>query len=263
MSNTTVVAPVAVAAGGVGIAAALVGGCIVGLVAAASWVCQETEEDRKAVAEYHQSRRKELLENPQPHIAKFDMIHEAWPQLKAESLYMKNPDTLVQSAQGIGYRLEPLADTKRPLKEQPYIFLRKPTGERLAISFNQDRQIVLTTAGDDLRLRHLVRQHTVDRALDHLQKKGMTIQTAKLANGELQILAKEQTNKHGDGLAELKAQVRNDGTAWIDVDRLQGNRCQEIVQEFAEAVGGKVIDTKMKVASFQLPGESAKTNIKV
>ena len=40
MSNTAVINPVA-----------LVGGCIVGLVEAASWVCQETAEDKKAVTE--------------------------------------------------------------------------------------------------------------------------------------------------------------------------------------------------------------------
>ena len=50
MSNTAVINPVA-----------LVGGCIVGLVEAASWVCQETEEDKKAVTEYREARKRELL----------------------------------------------------------------------------------------------------------------------------------------------------------------------------------------------------------
>jgi len=262
MSNTAVVTPVADSTGGAGIAATMIGGCILGIAAAAVWLSQETEQDRKAVEEYREARRRELLENP---LGRTDLrtVHEAWPQLRAESLYISNPETLVQSAQRLGYRLEPLADVKKPLRYQPHIFLQKPSGERLAISYNEDRRVVLTTAGDDSRLRHLVRQHTVDRALDHLQKKGLSIQTATLSNGEVQILAREKTNQRRDGLAEIKAQVRNDGTAWIDVDRLQGNRCNEIVQEFAEAVGGQVTEMKMKAVSFQLPGEPAKTNIKI
>lgn len=262
MSNTAVVTPVAAATAGGGGIVMLVGGCILGLAAAAAWVCKETEEDRKAVEEYRAARQRDLLEDP---LRTTDMktAHEAWPLLKAESLHISNPETLVQSAQRLGYRLAPLVDVKKPLRHQPHIFLEKPSGERLAISYDTDRRIVLTTAGDDSRLRHLVRQHTLDRALDHLAKKGLTVQTATLANGEVQILAREKTSRRRDGLAEIKAQVRNDGTAWIDVDRLHGNRCQKIVQEFAEAVGGQVTEMKMKALSFQLPGEPAKTRIEV
>ena len=89
------------------------------------------------------------------------------------------------------------------------------------------------------------------------------MQTATLSTGEVQILAREITNKRQDGLAEIKAKVLNDGTALIDVDRLQADRCHEIVKEFAEAIGGQVTEMKMKSASFQLPGEPARTNIKV
>lgn len=260
MSNTAVVTPVA-AVGGAGIAAAVIGGCILGLAAAASWVCRETDDDRKAITEYREARRREFLENPF-HATDLNSVREAWPQLKAENLYITNPESLIRSAQNLGYRLEPLADVKKSLVEQPYILLQKTTGERLALSYNDDRRIVLTTAGDDLRLSHLVRQHTVERALDHLQKKGLTIQTTTLPGGELQILARERTSKRKDGLAEIKAQVRNDGTAWIDVDRLKSDRCREIVQEFAEAVGGKVTEMKMRGLSFQLPGEPVKTKIR-
>lgn len=263
MSNTGIVDPVAAAADGVCIAAELVGDCIVELAAAASWLCQETEKDRKAVTKYREAKRRELLGKSAMNNARFETIREAWPQLKAESLYIKNADTLVLAAKTLGYHLEPLADTKKPLRHQPHIFLQKPTGERLAIGFNKDRRIVLATTGDDSRLRHLVRQHTLDRSLDHLQKKGMSVRTATLSTGEVQILAREKTNKRRDGLAEIKAKVRNDGSVLIDVDRLQGNRCHEIVQDFAEAVGGQVTEMKMKTACFQLPGEPAKTTIKV
>ena len=264
MSNTAVIQSVSDAAEDVSRAAcAMIGGCVVGIAVAADWLGQETEQDRKAVDEYREARRRELLENP---MCKTDVktVRAIWPQLKTESLQISNPEKLVKSAQRLGYCLEPLADVKKPLTEQPYIFLQKPTGERLVISYNQDRRIMLATSGKDSRLRHLVRQHTLDCALDHLQKKGMKIQTATLSNGEVQILAREKTSKRRQhGSAEIRAKVRNDGSAWIDVDRLQTDRCHEIVKDFAEAIGGKVTEMKMKTASFQLPGESAKTNIKV
>jgi hypothetical protein len=252
MSNTAVINPVA-----------LVGGCIVGLVEAASWVCQETTEDKKAVTEYREARKRELLGMSMMKAVRFDRFRKVWPELRAKSLYIKTPDTLVQAAKNLGYHLEPLADTKKPLKQQAHIFMQKPTGERLAIGFKKDRRIVLISAGEDSRLNQLVQRHTLDRSLDHLKKRGMAIQTATLSTGEVQILARETTNKHHDGLAEIKAKVLNDGTALIDVDRLQTDRCHEIVKDFAEAIGGQVTEQKTKSLSFQLPGEPAKTKIKV
>ena len=235
----------------------------VGLVAAVSWVCQETDEDRKAVDEYREARKQELLKKRTMKTVRLDTFRKVWPELKSESLHIKNPESLVLAAKSLGYHLEPLADTKKPLKRQPHIFLQKPTGERLAIGFKKDRRIVLITAGEDSRLHHLVRQHTMDRALDHFKKKGMSMKTATLSTGEVQILAREKTNKRQDGSAEIKAKVLNDGTALIDVDRLQGSRCHEIVQDFAEAIGGQVTEQKTKSVSFKLPGEPARTTIKV
>jgi hypothetical protein len=261
MSNSSVVTPVDIRDYGLG--EILIGACFWGVKEAVYWACQETDEDRKAVAEYKEAKLRELLAKPTMKTVRLDSFRKVWPQLKSESLHIKNPDSLVLAAKSLGYQLEPLADTKKPLKQQPHIFLQKPTGERLAISFKKDRRIVLITAGEDSRLRQLVHRHTVDRSLAHFKKKGMSVQTATLPNGEVQILAREKTNKHGDSLAEIKAKVRNDGSALIDVDRLQTDRCHEIVKDFAEAVGGQVTEQKMKTASFRLPGEPAKTNIKV
>jgi len=252
MSNTAAVNPVA-----------SIGDCIDGLVSAASWVCQVTDEDQKAVNKYQEARKRELLKSRTMKVVRFDTFRKVWPELKSESLHIKKPDTLILAAKNLGYHLEPLADVKKPLKQQPHIFLRKPTGERLAIGFKKDRRIVLISAGDDSRLHQLMHRHTMDRALDHFKKKGMTVTTATLPTGEVQILAREESNKHKDGLAEIKAKVLNNGAALIDVDNLQGSRCHEIVQEFAEAVGGQVTEQKMKTACFKLPGEPARTNIKV
>jgi len=253
MSNTAVVNPVAP-----------VGDSIVGLVAAVSWVCKETDEDKKTVAEYREARKRELLKKKTTMKAvRFDTFRKVWPQLKEKSLYIKNPDTVLLAAKNLGYHLEPLADTKKPLRQQPHIFLQKPTGERLAIGFKKDRRIVLITAGEDSRLSQLLHRHTLDRSLDHFKKKGMSVQTATLSTGEVQILAREKTDANQDASAEIKAKVLNDGSALIDVDRIQTDRCHEIVKDFAEAMGGQIMVQKKKSANFMLPGEPVRTNVRV
>jgi len=85
-----------------------------------------------------------------------------------------------------------------------------------------------------------VRQHTVNRAVEHLTSKGMGGQTAKLASGKVQILARERDHSRRGGAAEIKAQVHLDGTALVDVDKMRGNRWEEIVRYLALAVGGEV-----------------------
>lgn len=90
----------------------------------------------------------------------------------------------------------------------------------------------------------------------------MHVETARLSSGEVQIRAREQAGRRG-GAAEVKAQVRSDGRVWIDVDNIRGNRCEEIVSGFAEAIGAEVSGTKKKDAYYQLPGEPARTSVRV
>jgi hypothetical protein len=90
----------------------------------------------------------------------------------------------------------------------------------------------------------------------------MDVRTATLPNGEVQILAREQSGQR-DGAAVIKTQVLADGTAWVDIDKIRGSRCQQIVQQIADTVGAEVRSCDKKDAFFQLPGEPTKTNVKV
>jgi hypothetical protein len=65
------------------------------------------------------------------------------------------------------------------------------------------------------------------------------------------------------GAAEMRAQVRADGSACVDIDKCRGNRCEVFVSELAQAIGGTVSGTTRKDAYFQLPGEPTKTRVKV
>jgi len=80
----------------------------------------------------------------------------------------------------------------------------------------------------------------LDRAVEHLASRGMTVQMATLTNGEVQVLAREKDASRRGGAATVKTQVRTDGTAWVDVDCIRGNRCENIVSELAQAIGGEV-----------------------
>ncbi|MCA1614087.1 MAG: hypothetical protein LC800_08035 [Acidobacteria bacterium] len=168
----------------------------------------------------------------------------------------------MRTAESLGYRVEPLAPSSVSLAEQPQILLRRASGERLAIARNDAGRLVVHTAGDRRRVQALVRQHTVERAVEHLTSKGMGVQTAKLASGEVQILARERDRSRRGGAAEIKAQVSVDGIALVDVDKVRGNRCEEIVRDLAQAVGGEVSGMRKKDSYFQLPGEPAKTEVK-
>lgn len=179
------------------------------------------------------------------------------------ALHLRDAESFLRSAEKLGYQREPLLQPSGPLAEQPAILLRSATGDRLAIGRNTKGRLVILTAGDRQRVQTLVRQHTVDRAVEHLAKRGMNVQTATLANGEVQIVARERDASRRGGPAELKTQVRTDGTAWVDVDCVRGNRCENIVSELAQAIGGEVSSMTKKAAYFQLPGEPTKTRVKI
>ncbi|MFC1718147.1 DUF2997 domain-containing protein, partial [Candidatus Poribacteria bacterium] len=73
----------------------------------------------------------------------------------------------------------------------------------------------------------------------------------------------EQDARLKGGAAEIRAQVHKDGTTHIDIDKVKGNRCQDIVKELASAMGGEVSEMKRKASCFQLPGELARTKVKI
>ena len=91
----------------------------------------------------------------------------------------------------------------------------------------------------------------------------MDVRVDSLPGGETRIMARETAAKTSDGAALIDATVRQDGTAVLDIDRVRGGRCSRIAADFAKAVGGEIVETKKKPAWFQLPGEPARTGVKV
>lgn len=268
MSNTSRVTPydssaVSAAVGaGLGLAAVCVVGAAAGAIAVARWLAEETPEDRAAMDRIKEERRRERLNSPTVTVARAG-ARRALPRLNTVALHLRDPEALIRSAEKLGYQREPLVQPSSTLAEQPLVLLHGAAGERLAIERNAKGRLVVHTAGDRSRVQTLVRQHTLDRAVEHLASKGMAVQTATLANGEVQILAREKDASRRGGAATVKTQVRTDGTAWVDVDCIRGNRCENVVSELAQAIGGEVASVAKKDAYFQLPGEPTKTRVRV
>jgi hypothetical protein len=244
-----------------GVAVACAAGAVLGAVALAKWLSETTPEDQAAVERLNEEQRRERIRGYKPTTSLSGGIKEP-ATIITQKLTLREIEPLVLSAQKLGYRLEPLARTDGPLAQQPQILLRSASGTRMAIERNTNGRLIVSTAGDRLCIQTLVRQHTVDRAMDHCSKMGMEVKSAKLANGEVQIFARERNTHQRGGAAEVRAQVRTDGTAWVDIDQVKGNRCEEIVSQLAEAIGAEVTGARKKDSYFQLPGEPTKTHVR-
>jgi hypothetical protein len=261
MSNTSTVTPYAwtstsgseVALGLATLAAACVVGAATGVVSVAQWLAEETPEDREALTRLKAEQQRERLGRRTARAALTE-TRRAPARLTTVGLHVHNPESLVRSAEKLGYHLEPQLQPATQSAAQT-LLLRKPSGERLAIARHPQDQLVVHTAGNQERVEALLRQHSLDRAMDHLTRQGMNVQTTRLASGEVQIVAQERDASRPGGAAALKAQVYTNGTLWVDVDRVQGNRCETIVAALAEAIGGEVAQTTKKAAYYQLPGE--------
>ena len=183
------------------------------------------------------------------------------PRFTTLSLHLSEPQTLLSAAATLGYR--PVAEAGlASAGDSAPLLLERSDGSRLAITRNEGGRLDVHTSADEGLLHSLMRQHTESAVSQHLAHGGMKFETARLANGEMQILAREPDRGQRGGAAEIRTQVRADGTLWIDVDRCRGNRCETIVQDIASAVGGVVVGSAKKEAWFQLPGEPARTRVK-
>lgn len=229
---------------------AAIGSLAVGCATVVRWLIQENDADRKALSNWKAQRTQAAL----------DEWKNLAPQtLNAACLHFERPHTLVQTALGLGFRAETIS---LEAGGGSAVLLSGPQGQRLVISPNAKGRLTLLSGGEKSDLDALVRQHSLDRAMKHLRQQGMQVQTTRLQTGEVQILARESIPKSG-GKAEITARIRNNGTAVVDVDRIRGRRCEEIVSGLANAMGAKVSQTQKKEAYFQLPGEPTKTQVRV
>ena len=225
------------------------------------WLVEATDEDISAKESMEIDRKKDRVA-PRQTQRLSRTASKRFQNIVSTGLHLQKPDTLIRTAEKLGYKVESRELLNTLKKKNAITFLRNPSGERLAIQQTQNRTLVHSRT-DTLNVQKLVRVHTLNRTLDHLRAKGMTIKTTNLPTGETQILANE-THVHGrDGAAEIKAQVSNQGTVLVDIDGLKGNRCERIVKGIAASFGGQITAMDKKSAFFQLPGETTKIKLKV
>ena len=267
-------AAVGVVAGGV----ALVGAG----VAAAAWLLEETAEDRAikaglgaapAAARQGQVPNRPLLLagtaalRANTRAAQSPGGANLAAKVTTVRLHSRSTEHVIRAAEAMGYKpVQPIASAhlQAPNPKAPAtpMLLANGLGERLAIGLTERGQVFVQTAGPRARAQAVVRQHTTERAVTHLASRGMVVQTAQLPSGELQILAREQAGSRSDGRAEVKAQVRNDGSVFVDVDKIRGNRCDIIIGELAVAVGAPVNPGRKKASYYEEPGEPTRPNVK-
>lgn len=280
MSNVSTVTPynttssepgvgAALAGAALGLAAACMVGAVVGTIALARWLAEETPWELQARERAQAQRRRERLQaaprQPAGRRAREPLAPSAGKgaPIVSVALHLRQPETLVRTAEKLGYRLEPLVEPQAPLAEQPYLCLQGTKGERLAIERRPGGGLLLHTVQQPQRLQTLVHQHTLDQVVSHLQRSGMEVQTAPLANGEVQIRACERQPQGPGGGAAVVARISRDGTAQLDVDLVRGPRCAQIVQGLAQAMGGQVASLTKKDAYYQLPGEPTRVKQRV
>lgn len=180
------------------------------------------------------------------------------PKLATLNLYQNNLSSLVKSVAEQGYQV---ISSPSALQGSATL-LQHANGSRAAITINPQEKLSLHATNTEL-LRNLANHHTQRQVNQFLTSKGIKFQSARLPGGELQILAHEPVTEEREDVAQIKAQVGMNGETWIDIDQCRGNRCETIVQQFAEAIGGRVTSTSKKDAYFEMPGEPAKTQIKL
>ena len=241
MSNTSTVTPYASDSASTAVAACIGGAVLVG-AAAVTWLVQENEQDRVATARHRDRARRERVATAAP------------SPVCSVALTLTAREPLLQAASQLGYQVESSTGVSPST-----ILLARPTGERLAIERSDAGRLLVHTTGARTRVNELVRQHTVERALEHPRSSGMVVRTKRLSTGEVQIAAREPQPVGRAGQATVLAQVRDDGTAWVDVDGVKGRRCEAITQGLAHAVGAEIDAQHKKPAWHQQPGEPVRT----
>jgi len=99
-----------------------------------------------------------------------------------------------------------------------------------------------------------MRQYTFDQVTAHFKSKNMNVEVTQRGRGEVEIQAREiATTGAPDDQARVSARITEGGKVMLDVDRCIGNRCAEIVEDVAAAVGGAVETRHFKDAYYK-PG---------
>jgi hypothetical protein len=228
-----------IAVGAIGLAA----GAAIALIAK-SLTLDEKQED--ALARRKEEERK----------GRARLIKPEKPKLIAVPLKLKDPDTLVQSAIHLGFKLKPLELTKACIHHQPSITLTRPSGETMIIQKTETGRLSIMTHENNLPIiPEVVKRHTVDQVIDHLKRQCTSVEVKKGSGGDYVIVAREGNWGQKDGPAKITTHISKDGTAMVDVSNIKGRRCEEIINGITRAIGGECVKSRKKNEYFQLPVE--------
>jgi len=260
MSNTSSVTPYN--ADGTGQLATALGVAAVSACAAlVTWLSEEDAADRALTERRAAEERQERIAG----VPMTSVPTATGRPLTTVSLNLRSSESIVRSAQKLGYHVErpQYSSSSAPLAAYAPVFLKNADGARLAVLHNSAGRVEIATVGNTARTTNLVRQHSLDQTTALMASLGMQVQTATVANGEAQVFGREQGVGKRDGKAAVKVQIRANGQLDVDVDCVQGRRCERIVNDLAAAVGGTATKVTKKTAYFEEPGEPTKTQVKV
>lgn len=275
MSNTATVTPYASASANAtsdiaavgGAVASLAGsaiaefadGAIVATAALVNFLCEETDVERAAVERAKAERRRRVLRPPVHQlplintpitsaiagpVPRQSSVRAGISPLTTLPLTIRNSTALLTAAAKIGY--------SEIGRSADYRLLRNKSGERLAIHDGRlGVTLVHAAAQPRATAEALVRQHTMDQVIAHMQSQGMSAAAKQLTNGEFEIAGREPATSDVDDQANVTVRVKHNGELHLDVEHCVGNRCEAIAKNLAVAVGGKVTKLNKKDAYFR------------
>jgi hypothetical protein len=237
---------------------------VVGTVAVARWLMEETPEDLAVRAQVEAERRRERLAIGSSR----ERLAPTKPEplrIVSRPLLLRDADSLVQAAQTLGYRLEPLIKTTA---QPSLVLMRGAQGERLAIEKKANGRLTIHAAGSSdricaARIGATVRRHIEAQVNTHLRAQGMSRKTEPLPNGAVEIVGQPTREPGPAGTPTLKVQINPMGVARVDVSGVKGSACEPIVNEFAQAIGGRVVTMTKKDAYYEEPAALTRLRIKV
>jgi len=203
---------------------------------------EKTEVELQAIERAKNQARQSRLQT----VSRENVFAPATEKFVSRTLARKSPESLVATTLKMNF-----VEVQRSSHDgsSSARLFRGPKGEKIAVQERADRVFLHSSKID--AIHRVVRQHTQDRVTEHLARKGFQVETKSTLAGE-ETVAREVDDLHGDGQAVIGVTASEDGRLRVDVDGLKSDRCQEIVNDIAESLGGRVTVEKPKDARWSV-----------
>lgn len=147
------------------------------------------------------------------------------------ALRMRQSRALAGSALRLGYHFQPVAANAKELR-----LIRGR--HSLVIRAGLRGTEIASTAGT-VGVEELMREHGLRLATAYLSRRNMQVRISRLRNGEIELVGESKPGA-GDSAssAAFVARVARSGKIEADIQRTQGPACEQMLLEFARAVGG-------------------------